>query len=219
MMNRLCLALVMAGFIPPAVLAQTNYFLVAELSSVKAHQDSFVVPLTDPLQTAHARVLIAKGPQAGGTILFADIAAGADGINRNWLQPDARPWSWHVVRVTGFGDFGIELLDGWPGLVEQNVAGWMQNTSGHIGFWSYTVVAELPYSPQIGTIKKGQSGITIILDKLTPPFPVFIEATTNLAKPLWMVQTSFVPLNSKTNLSLLTASETAFYRVRVSTNP
>ena len=47
----------------------------------------------------------------------------------------------------GFADSTIEILDGWPGYVEQDVDSWIANTGGAIGFWTYTVVEELPEPP------------------------------------------------------------------------
>jgi hypothetical protein len=125
------------------------YFQVAELPGHETHHDSFILPLSDSADIAHARDLISLGPdQAGATIVFADIVAGTDGINRDLLAADQHLWSWHVTQFTGFGDVGIELLDGWPSFVEQDVAGWIQNTGGKIGFWNYTVVSELPAVPE-----------------------------------------------------------------------
>jgi hypothetical protein len=137
--------------------ASPVYFVVAEKPGNVVYGDSFVVGLDVADHIAHARELIQTGPDtAGSPILFADIAAGANDINRDVREPGAPRWNWHVTRVEGFGDFGIELLDGWPSFVESVVDGWIRNTSpsqdpaspdygtGRIGFWNYTVVAELP---------------------------------------------------------------------------
>jgi hypothetical protein len=127
------------------------YFQVAELPGHETHHDSFLLPLSDPADIAHARDLISLGPELSGqTIVFADIAAGTDGINRDLLAADQHLWSWHVTQFNGFGDTGIELLDGWPSFVQQDVTGWIQNTGGKIGFWNYTVVSELPSIPEPG---------------------------------------------------------------------
>jgi len=126
------------------VRAEPIYFGVAELPGHADHHDSFVLPLSDPADISHARALINNGPgQAGASIVFADIIAGSDNINRDLLSPTHDLWSWHVSKFDGFGDFGIELLDGWPSFVEQDVSGWIKNTNGKIGFWSYTIVSEL----------------------------------------------------------------------------
>jgi hypothetical protein len=119
-----------------------HHFLVAEIEP--SHYDSYVLPLQDPAAVAHARELIRVGPSAGEPIVVARIAPGADGINRDFLAPGSPPWSWHVTNFEGFADNTIEILDGWPSYVESDVEGWMANTGGYIGFWSYTVVAELP---------------------------------------------------------------------------
>jgi hypothetical protein len=119
-------------------------FVVAEPPGSAFHGDSYVIAIDDPAAIAHARALIAQGPSVGATIVFARIAEGADGVNRDWLAPGRPAWSWHVTEFLGFGDLGIELYDGWPSFVESDVAGWIANTNGTIGFWSYTVVAEIP---------------------------------------------------------------------------
>lgn len=130
----------------PAARAETLLFLVAESTyPFGIHRDSYVLPLENPAAIQHARDLIAFGPGvAGAPIVVAHIAAGADGINRDLLAPGDPEWSWHVTQFEGFADFTIEILDGWPGYVEQDVDGWIANTGGRIGFWSYTVVQEVP---------------------------------------------------------------------------
>lgn len=146
---------VIAGAGP--ALGGTVYFVVAERPGVAEHGDSFVLPLSEEDDIAHARDLIARGPDvAGASIAFAEISAGADGINRDVLAPGEPVWNWHVSRFEGFGDLGIELIDGNPTLVEEDVPGWIVNTRrtetdtvGHIGFWSYTVVSELAPAPAV----------------------------------------------------------------------
>jgi hypothetical protein len=193
----------------------TNYFLVAEWPGQVVHNDSYVIALTNAQHVAHARDLIVKGPLAAGSpIVVADIAAGADGLNRTLRSPDAKPWSWHVTQVTGFADSTAEILDGWPGLVESNVPGWIRNTGGEIGFWSYTVVAELPLTPRITAITLQGTQVELSLAELTPPFGASVEASTNLATATWLTQTSFVPTAMTTNIVLPRQGDACFYRVR-----
>jgi hypothetical protein len=123
---------------------------VAEPAGSVTHGDSYVLPLEDPADIEHARALIALGPAAGAPIAVAAIAAGADGVNRDLRAAGAPPWSWHVTGFDGFTDFTIEILDGWPSFVEQDVEGWIANTGGYVGFWSYTVVEELPEPDAVG---------------------------------------------------------------------
>jgi hypothetical protein len=119
-------------------------FLIAELPDHEVHGDSYVLVLQEPADIDHARALIEKGPAAGAAIAVVRIAAGADGRNRNVRASGQPLWSWHQTSFEGFGDFAIELCDGWPGYVEQDVDRWIANTDGTICFWSYTVVEELP---------------------------------------------------------------------------
>lgn len=121
--------------------AETVRFVVSETDSV--HRDSYILPLSSPSDIAHARDLINMGPDIGRHIAVASIAAGSDGINRDVLADMAPPWSWHTSGFMGFFDTTAEILDGWPTFVESDVDGWIENTEGVIGFWMYTVTAEL----------------------------------------------------------------------------
>jgi hypothetical protein len=145
--------------------ASPVYFLVSEFPDQREHGDSFVLPLEDTDDISHARDLVTRGRAAGRTQVTADIVAGSDQINRNILVDGKPAWSWHISRFDGFHDVGIELTDGWPSFIEQDVQGWINNTGGgtvdndgdgqpdgnatigRIAFWSYTVTAELTGPP------------------------------------------------------------------------
>lgn len=142
-----------AGF--PDAAPGPVYFLVAELPGREVHNDSYVLPLTQADQIEHARALIEQGPEvAGERIVVASMRAGADGINRDLRAEGAPAWSWHVTEMISFADATMEILDGWPSFVEQDVTGWIENTcfdeaatDGTLGFWGYTVVEELDDYP------------------------------------------------------------------------
>ena len=126
--------------------AETRYFKVAEWPGQVHHGDSYVLPLTDPADIAHAEDLINQGPAvAGNAIVQAKIAPGSDGINRDFNQKGHPPWSWHVTELEAFVPYTIEIYDGWPGMVEDDIPFWMGNTGGHIGFWHYTVVEDVTH--------------------------------------------------------------------------
>jgi hypothetical protein len=144
---RFARGVVLAVFAPVvAAHAATVQFVVAE-TGIPVHGDSYILTLVDPADIAHARGLIAGDPTVGGTIVVAAIAKGADGVNRDFLAPGKPPWSWHITAFEGFADVTAEILDGWPSFVEQDVDGWIANTGGFIGFWNYTVVAEVTAVP------------------------------------------------------------------------
>jgi GNAT superfamily N-acetyltransferase len=128
----------------PASAAAPVEFLVAEPPGHEVHGDSYVLLFSEQADIDHARDLIAKGGAAGAPIAVVKIAAGADGRNRDLRAPGQPLWSWHQTAFAGFGDAAIELCDGWPGYVEQDVQRWIANTDGTICFWSYTAVEELP---------------------------------------------------------------------------
>ena len=198
--------------------AATNYFLVAEWPGHVFHNDSYVITLTNTQHIAHARDLIARGPQTAGTaIVVANLVAGEDGINRD-LRRNGVPWCWHVSSVTGFADFTAEILDGWPSQRGTNYPCAnpdATNSLGAIGFWSYTVVAELPLRPQILGIQRQGTQTRLTITNLTPPFLAVVETATNLANPNWQSATNFQPDRMAFTVSVPTTSRAAFYRVRV----
>ena len=143
---RLCLLSLLAC--ATAARAETVWFVVSE--DVVEHNDAFLLPLSDPFAIAQARARLAQGEASGvGSIVSAQITAGADGFNRNVNAPGAPLWSWHVTAFEGFADSAIELCDGWPGFVERDPAAFIANTSGRICFWNYRLVAEMPAPPAL----------------------------------------------------------------------
>jgi hypothetical protein len=135
-----------------------RYFVVAESPSLGAcvRCDAYLVPLSNPQDIAHARELIDTGGAASAPIVVAEMEAGSDGINRDVLAVGEPLWSWHVTDFVGFVDVTAEIFDGWPGFVESDVAGWIENTRsspgdpGVVGFWHYTVVREVPEPGSLG---------------------------------------------------------------------
>lgn len=115
----------------------TVYYLVAEI--VPNHNDSYILPLTDPAHIARADEIVAGTHYS--QIVSAYIARGdGDGRYRNKdLQGSGRVWSWHVSQFNGFADVTAEIYDSWPTYVEDNLDFWLNNNQGIIGFWAYTV--------------------------------------------------------------------------------
>lgn len=124
----------------------TVYFKVGEMSP--AHGDSFILPLSDPEEIAHARSLIQNQDQDGRLIVAKVVAASANNTYQNRDLNNDRVWSWKVSEFLQFADNTIEILDGGPSDVE-DMAFWFPNTNngstteGVIGFWNYTIVAEV----------------------------------------------------------------------------
>jgi hypothetical protein len=133
-------ALALAG---PALAGEAIRFFVGEISG-PFHDDGYVLVLTDPDDIAYARTLINDPDNAPDKIVFASVTPGADGINRNFALDSAPAWSWHVDEFIGFTSASAEIFDGWPGFIEEDIEGWIANTDGgYVGFWNYTITAEL----------------------------------------------------------------------------
>ena len=126
------------------VSAETVYFLVAEITPYENH--SYVLPLSEPNDIAHARALIKFGPSIGRSTAIAEMNCGADGINRNFVARSKPAWAWHVTNFVEFNSV-VTIFDGSPVIVQNDCEWWMNNKGGQIGFLNYTVVAELGTDP------------------------------------------------------------------------
>ena len=125
---------------------EVRWFVVSEIDPNR--NQSYLLPLTDPETIEEARILVDQGPGNGvGSIASVRIAAGPDGFNRDVLAEGEPLWSWHVTEFLGFADAAIELCDGWPGFIEEDVGAFIRNTQGQVCFWGYTVTAELDEAP------------------------------------------------------------------------
>ena len=149
--------LLFASFCTNVIQAAPIGFLVAQPPQGRIHHDSYVIAIdsADAARLNHARALLGwvrsgadPNESPGATIVVADIRPGGDGINRNALAPGQPIWNWRVEGQVEFTDFTIEILDGTPTMVEDDVIAWIANTGGAVGFWSYTVVAELGVVPE-----------------------------------------------------------------------
>ncbi|HYO11190.1 MAG TPA: hypothetical protein VER17_19650 [Tepidisphaeraceae bacterium] len=126
------------------------YFLVSEVPGRVLHGDSFVVPIERAEDIAHARDLIARGPDAAGeAIVVARWDVGSDGINRDLLKPDRPEWNWHVTEFEHFADITAEIYDLWPGYIQEHRDELLQEFQGigRIGSWQYTITRELGTTP------------------------------------------------------------------------
>jgi hypothetical protein len=144
----LCITIRLFFYSPTTLKAETVYFLVGGI--YPSIPESYVLPLDDPCDIAYARLLIDEGPFEPNTSAYIVLAAidrwdsnNSININRDYLQPGIPAWSWYVTKFDGFWEITSELLNGNPSLVENDIEQWIEDTNGYIGFWGYTVVAEL----------------------------------------------------------------------------
>lgn len=157
---------------------ETVWFKVAPLAPQPDRHETYLVPISDPLVIADARVLATQGPGNGvGTIVNASLLPGSDGFNRDLDAPGQRLWDWHVVMVHGFSDSAIEVCDGWPGFIEEDPQAYVLNTGNAMCLWGYTIVEEIP-APGYGIHpglsgawydpSRGGQGLLITVDKDLP---------------------------------------------------
>ncbi len=124
------------------------YFMVTEYPNVN-RGDSYILPLTDPDHIQTARDIITNPQDSPDRIAVARIERQPDNLlikNKDLLQDIT--WSWHIVEFQGFAGSTIEIIDGSPTTVEEDIGFWFQNTAnssdfGTIGFWGYTVTKEV----------------------------------------------------------------------------
>lgn len=122
---------------PSQVTDDAAYF---ELKSRDKVGDSFIVKISNAEMILQARAQIAN-PNLE-KIIFAKIARGHAGFNRNWSKKDRAFWSWSTTEVTAIADLASTSCNGIPQAVEDRVDFWTQNP-GRICFWSYRIKREI----------------------------------------------------------------------------
>jgi len=202
------------GFVSRSV-SDTVYFVVAQPPDKRVVNDSYVLPLTHQEDIAHARALIQQGISIGGALVGARIAAGADGINRDYLAVGAPQWSWHVVEFTGFADVFGEILDGAPSGVEWNVEGWIAARDGRIGFWNYTVVAELsPSSCVTVAAKVTPQGVEVAWTDMGIHYVYTVEVSDSATGNWQPASSGSWPVSATNWVDTTLSSSAHFYRVK-----
>lgn len=226
--GRLLLSLVatlLTGTVAMAADGDLVWFVVAERNTV-VHGDSYLLPLRDPAHVAQARQLLAEGPGGSvGSIANVRIAKGADGYNRNIRAAGAPLWNWHVTEFEGFSDIAIELCDGWPSFIEENVDAFIANTNNQVCFWSYTIVEELAAAPPFAIhevidgawYSPDAPGQGLMIDVLGEQGQVFTgwftydyRATAAPGTPLWITAQGPYSTSRPTRLTVTSTTGGAF---------
>lgn len=126
---------------PQRSIASTDekYFLMGSYDNTG---DQFVIKIKDPVMVQKARDQITN-PQLQ-KIVFAKIALGSQGYNRNMIKKEKSFWSWSVTEVTNISDIGSTACNGFPQMLEDQAEAWVKGL-GKICFWSYRIKKELSY--------------------------------------------------------------------------
>jgi hypothetical protein len=196
---------------------ETDYFLVGYWLNGRLVGSSYVLPLSRPEDIAHARYLVSlgpavwDGPESTRPLVVAKIAYKKDGINRDYMSPTFREWSWHVVEFLAFADVTVEVLDGSPWLVEQgDFAG-----GETIGFWSFTVVRELGPVPLYLSVIPEALNLQFHWSGLGTNYVYTLESNESLTGADWApVPGAFWPLATNHWTVSLTNAPASLYRVK-----
>ena len=128
-------------------LSEYTFFKVGE--TLPDTEESYIIALTDSLQIEHARMIISNPEIVSDKIILAKIIPQNGTENYQNIDLNSNTvWSWRVDEFIGFVFTTIEIYDGWPGYIEEDLNRWFQNTSddpnsGVIGFWGFTVLEEI----------------------------------------------------------------------------
>ena len=129
------------------LVTEVTFFKVGETDST--HGESFILALEKTEDIEKARSIINDPENAAEKIISAKIVPQkGDEEYKNQDLNDGTIWSWRIEEFQGFSFNTIEILDGWPGYIEEDLNRWFLNTSGDtthgfIGFWGYTIIEEI----------------------------------------------------------------------------
>ncbi len=157
--------------------AQTPvYFLAGGGTQETAFRSqAFVFSITDPAAIAQARQILADRPStwaASNYRVRVRIAAGADGINKNYFNPARSNWAWHAVSfvkfvfmdyATGGGtalpgdipnppDLPGECYTTSPAAISADPAAFIARNGDVVEPWGYVLMAEINPAAPIGAV-------------------------------------------------------------------
>ncbi len=105
---------------------------------VRVEDERFVIRLVRPDQIQTARQILQTGQQK---IVIGSLKEGHGGFNRDVVTN--RWWSWHLDPSTvTFAEAAIELCDGRPSFIEENLNYWL-NTVRSFCPWGSVLEREL----------------------------------------------------------------------------
>jgi hypothetical protein len=146
---------------------QTVYFLATqwpELPPDEQQNLSFVVGLSKPEDIEKAREFVTKPTIELGRpfncMIGGFVTAGADGINRNYLDPALPAWSWRITEFTGFYGAGIPEVFVTPEGLELLYAGLAPDSRTESWLiMLYSITRELGPLPFFASVARGERGL------------------------------------------------------------
>ncbi len=117
---------------------EVAYFEVGPKNAKLSEQGYFLIKLTDSDKISTARTILKNNEKK---IVTGVVAFSWGGFNVD-LQ-NKRLWTWHLAsKSVQFADFTVELCDGTPQFVEENVFEWIHSQTRFCP-WSWTLIREV----------------------------------------------------------------------------
>lgn len=138
--------------------AETRYFVASYFLKNEQPDFSFIVPISEPGQILHARLLARSFPielgetvDVSGKFISVTIEKGNDGFNQDFGGTNVL-WNWQVVELGNFFDFSVGLppvLAVNPLTIGLNLETFLTESdgSGNVSLSGYTITGELPFQP------------------------------------------------------------------------
>ena len=195
--------------------AETAYFLVGHHRGF--YNEGYVLPLRKVEHIAAARAQL-ELPMDERRNVYAEIAAGGDGINRNFLVPGKTRWSWHVTNFLAFYQGGsAEMGSGSPVIVERDVDLWMESFDGKIGFLGWKLQRELSLEEVFAASIRILPGMEVEIH--WPSLGTNYVYTVEVAEPphltMWMPAAGTWPITGTNWVDESPAASLRLYRVSV----
>ncbi len=194
----------------------TVYFVFGEPAPLR--RAGFVLPLTRSNDIAHVRAWMKdlQHPPGGRSIPLFRIAAGADGINRNYLVLGAPLWSWHVVEFVDFNAGIVGTLGISADYVEQNLDEWLQLFHGYTAFFQEPLYELSPRSNPVVSAHVNTNGLNLEWTPVNGHYLYSIEQTGSASLTNWIPAPDFGAPRSVTNWTVhgFLTNKSRFFRVK-----
>ena len=178
-----------------------------------SEDDSCVLPLVRSEDIDDARAAIRHG-ESRATFKVVQIAAGNDGINRNYESSRASDWSWHIVEFLWLSNGTSRGAS--PATIEADPDFYLSSrANGRIALWySYTFVHELGPRMHL-TVRPAGEDLEILWAGAGPGYVYTLEFTDSLSAPDWQpLPGADWPLNVAKWTVTTSRFQDRFYRVR-----
>lgn len=183
------------------------------------HLESQVVAFDDESVVAQARNFI-RNSRGNGPWVRMSVAAGSDGINRDYLIPGAPEWNWHPTSNGEFfsGYIVLPILPLSPSAINTPEGMTIIQEQGGIWFYSGgTILAELNPAFSTKATANSKGGIDLEWDYLGPYYAFTVEARSTVSGGDWQPAPGVAWPTREQHWQAPAAATTSpvqFYRVR-----